>query len=514
VSAIIRQILRKRKRDIERRLAPASPAAWPHHPGPVFSASNIHYEVGERTRAVGCGGIGAIHQMVQRIGLAGEIDKRLRLLKIYMPYHESDHVLNVAYNVLCGGTCLDDLELRRNDEVYLNALGAPRVPDPTTAGDFCRRFCATDVQTLMDIVNDVRLGVWKQQPDAFFDEAIIDADGSIAPTTGEHKRGMDISYTGEWGYHPLVVSLANTREELYLANRPGNRPSHEGAAQYLDRSAALCRKGGFRKIVFRGDTDFSQTVHLDRWDEQGIEFFFGMDAMQNLRNIAEALAKDEWEPVERPAKYEVKTEPRRRRENEKEKIIRERGFKNLRLQSEDVAEFEYRPGACKKSYRVIVLRKNISVEKGEEVLFPEVRYFFWITNNRTMSKQEVVLFANRRCDQENIIEQLKNGVNAMRMPEHDLVSNWAYMVMASLAWNLKAWYALLLPEDGAHKEKRKSEKTAVLRMEFKRFLNCFMLLPCQVVRTGRRVVYKLLSWNPWLEVFFRALEVIRQPLRC
>jgi len=210
----------------------------------------------------------------------------------------------------------------------------------------------------------------------------------------------------------------------------------------------------------------------------------------------------------------VKTEPRRRRENEKEKIIRERGFKNLRLQSEDVAEFEYRPGACKKSYRVIVLRKNISVEKGEEVLFPEVRYFFWITNNRTMSKQEVVLFANRRCDQENIIEQLKNGVNAMRMPEHDLVSNWAYMVMASLAWNLKAWYALLLPEDGAHKEKRKSEKTAVLRMEFKRFLNCFMLLPCQVVRTGRRVVYKLLSWNPWLEVFFRALEVIRQPLRC
>ena len=93
-------------------------------------------------------------------------------------------------------------------------------------------------------------------------------DGTFAITTGECKQGMDISYKKEWGYHPLIVSLANTKEVLSIVNRPGNRPSHEGAAAEADRAAALCRKGGFRKIVFRGDTDFSQTVHLDRWNAQ------------------------------------------------------------------------------------------------------------------------------------------------------------------------------------------------------------------------------------------------------
>ncbi|MCD6395361.1 MAG: hypothetical protein J7M40_17900, partial [Planctomycetes bacterium] len=85
--------------------------------------------------------------------------------------------------------------------------------------------------------------------------------------------------------------------------------------------------------------------------------------------------------------------------------------------------------------------------------------------------------ANNRCNQENLIEQLKNGVQAMRMPVDNLVSNWAYMVMASLAWNLKAWYALLLPTKGRWHKKHKSQKRKVLRMEFKKFRNFFIMLP-------------------------------------
>ena len=140
----------------------------------------------------------------------------MSLLRRHLPYHESDHILNIAYNILCNGDCLEDIERLRNDEVYLDALGARRIPDPTTAGDFCRRFTEQDVQTLMNIINEVRLRVWANQPDEFFEEAIIDADGTIAGTMGECKEGMDISYKGIWGYHPLLISLANTADPLYL----------------------------------------------------------------------------------------------------------------------------------------------------------------------------------------------------------------------------------------------------------------------------------------------------------
>ena len=171
---------------------------------PMLTASNIHYELADRAQGLGAGGIGVMHLLARRSGLVETLDRRLHLLKIHQPYHESDHVLNIAYNVLCGGTCLEDLELRRHDEAYLDGLGAERIPDPTTAGDFCRRFGEPDIQTLMNAVNDIRLQVWREQPASFFDEAIIGADGTLLPTTGECKEGMDYSYKGVWGLSSAV----------------------------------------------------------------------------------------------------------------------------------------------------------------------------------------------------------------------------------------------------------------------------------------------------------------------
>src|SRR5947209_11269535 len=249
----------------------------------MLTASNIQYEIGDRGRGVVYGGIGALHLLVRKLGLAEAIDERLHLLKIHLPYHESDHVLNIAYNALCDGTCLEDIELRRNDEVFLDALAARRIPDPTTAGDFCRRFQPEDVHTLLDLFNDIRKQAWAGQPDAFFEQARIDADGTLVDTTGACKQGMDIAYNGTWGYHPLVVSLANTGEVLGLVNRSGNRPSHEGAAAEVDRCLTVCFRGGFRRVLLRGDTDFSQTEHLDRWHADGrIRFIFGYDSHANL----------------------------------------------------------------------------------------------------------------------------------------------------------------------------------------------------------------------------------------
>ena len=157
---------------------------------------------------------------------------------------------------------------------------------------------------------------------------------------------------------------------------------------------------------------------------------------------------------------------------------------------------------------------NLSVEKGDRRLFDEIRYFFYITNDRRLSAAKVVASAHQRCDQENLNAQLLSGVRALRAPVDNLESNWAYMVMSSLAWTLKAWLALLLPAKGRWKERHKAEKRAVLRMEFRTFLNAFMRVPCQIVRTGRRIVYRVLSWNPWQHVFLRAAEALRAPLRC
>ncbi len=508
------QKLSRRKHRIQRRLAKRLLANRGRR---VLAASNIIYEVADRTLALGPGGIGAVHLMVQNIGLPEVIDKHIHVLKIHLPYRESDHVLNIAYNVVASGTCLEDLELRRNDEAYLNALGAMRIPDPTTAGDFCRRF-TTDEQILwlMECFNEARLKVWKQQPAEFFKLAIIDVDGTVAPTCGECKQGMEMAYNGQWGYHPLLVSLANTKEVLYLVNRPGNRPSHDQADEYLDKAAILCQRGGFEHVLLRGDTDFEQTWKLDGWDASGlVTFIFGADACAGLVRRVEALPAESWRRLVRPAPYEVKTEERAKPENVKAQLVRKKGFKNLVLQWEDVAEFDYQPTLCKRSYRMIALRKKIAVEQGQERLFEQYRYFFYITNDRELSAEAVVFSANDRCDQENLIEQLKNGVRAMRNPLDNLHSNWAYMVMSSLAWTLKAWCGLLLPvTPGAPGEKHQEQKRLILKMEFKRFVNALIQLPCQIVRTGRQIVYRLLAWNPWARPLLRLAEAMRRPLRC
>ena len=512
MKAIIRKRLTKAKRRIERRLRAI---AWEEQAKPMLAAKDIQYEIAQRKRAVAAGGIGAMHLVAQRSGLVELIDRNVRVLKRHIPYHESDHVLNIAYNVLCGGSRLEHIEHRRNDEAYLDALGAQRIPDPTTEGDFCRRFETPEqVDILMEAINEARLNVWKKQPKRFFQEAVIDADGTIAETTGECKQGMDIAYNGKWGYSPLVISLANTGEPLYLYNRSGNRPSSEGAADYLDQAATLCRRAGFTSIRFRGDTDFTQTECLDRWNAGGVKFVFGIPAMANLVDIAESLENTAFSPLHRPAKYEVKTGPRRRPENVKERIVRQREYKNIRLQSEEVAEFDYRPTKCKTSYRVIVLKKNLTVERGEQRLFDDIHWFFYITNDRKKSAAGIVRDANGRCNQENLIAQLKGGVKAMAMPVDTLLSNWAYMVMASLAWTLKAWAALLLPENGRWAKKHREEKRTLLRMEFATFVQAMVQMPAAIIRTSRRIVYRLLSWNPWQHVFFRLLDQLRLPLRC
>lgn len=507
----LRNQLRKRKRQLKKRIDKTT----------GFSESRIRggkvkYELSEKQQAVGCGGIGMILQLVKELKLRQHINRAIPIFKLHAPYDETDHILNIALNLLSGGTCLEHLEHRRTDEAYLDALGSRRIPDPTTAGDFCRRFNQRNILLLMQAINQARQTVWKQQEDSFFDQATIEADGTFVETAAEKKQGIGLSYKGQWGYHPLVVSLAETEEVLYLHNRPGNRPSYENAAFYFDLSIAQCRKAGFRKIVLRGDTDFSQTEHLDRWNDDGVEFIFGYDAAPNLKEKADSLDENQWKPLKRDSRESAN--PRARRENFREQIVVEKEYKNLKLVGESYAEFDYQPTKCSQSYRMVVVRKEIQCSSGQQRLFDDdqIRYFFYITNTtkKACPAREVIRGANRRCNQENTISQLK-ACHCLKAPVDNLTSNWAYMVFASMAWTLKQWSGMMVRVKGnPHQRTKRSEiRNWVLRMEFATYLNSLIQIPAQVIRSARQTTFRLLSYRPTVDRLLTIHDHIGLPLR-
>ena len=477
----------------------------------MITAANIHYELGRRTHGLAPGGIGALLLVARRTGLIAAIDHHLHLLKRHLPYFESDHVLNIAFNLLAGGRRLEHLERLRNDEVYLDALGAVRIPDPTTEGDFCRRFREADVLDLMEAINTARLRVYAQQPADFFGEAIVDIDGTLVATDAECKEGVDIAYDGTWGYHPLVVTLANTAEPLFLVNRSGNRPSHEGAHAYIDRAIALCRRAGFRRIALRGDTDFSQTAHLDRWDAvEGVRFLFGMGANAALVARAEGLPADAYSFLERPPKYEIKTAPRQRPEHVKAEVVRRRGFETIHTLEEMVGRVRLSPDGLPGG--PIAWWCSASGWGSTRGRCGCARSTATSSSSPTTAPPRPTSWCSRRmaaATRRTSSRSSRGACRALTAPVDDLVSNWAYMVMASLAWTLKAWAALLLPEEPRHAEEHRAERRSWLRMEFATFRAAVIELPCQVVRGGGRLIYRLLSWNPWQGALLRLVERLR-----
>jgi hypothetical protein len=245
-----------------------------------------------------------------------------------------------------------------------------------------------------------------------------------------------------------------------------------------------------------------------------VKFVFGIDAMKNLYELAGELPPTAWKTLVRRAKYAVKTRPRKRPKNVKQQVVEARAFEDIRLVEEHVAEFRYRPVKCKRDYRVVVVWKELDIYRGQKKLFDDARCFFYITNDEAKSAEDIVFDANARCNQENLLAQLKGGVRSLTAPVDGLLSNWAYMVMASLAWSLKAWAALVLPETGRWQKAHQEEKRRLLRMDFGTFRAAMMNVPSQILSVGRRIVHRLLAWNPWQHVFFRLLDQLAKPLRC
>ena len=475
----------KRQEKLQARLANKD---FTSPPQPLLGDQPIRYELADRTRVISMGGIGAMHTLVTKLHLPEILNAKVSVLKRHLPYWESDHILSQCYNILTGGKPLQDINRLRRDEGYLEALGVERLPAPCTAGDFLRRFETEAVLIdLQEAINQARGTVWQRMEEERRSLAILDLDGTITPTDGECKQGMDYcAYKKQWGYGPLLISLAQTGEVLYVVNRPAAAASHQGAAAWVKRALPHVRSA-FETIWLRGDTDFSLTKEFDGWEEEGVMFIFGYDAHANLIEQAQALSVSAWERLKRPPPYEIKTKPRTQPDNVKQEIVEQRGFERIETVSEEVASFPYRPTACKKTYRMIVLRKHLEITKGGEWLRDEIVYFFYITNDWMSPTPELLLFYDERGGQEHLIGQLKSTIPVFHAPTDTLEANWAYMIIAALAWNLKIWYGLLLDEPELQQQ--------IQRMSFTSFLERFIHVPCQILTSGRRLIYRIVQFT-------------------
>ncbi len=454
---------------------------WPDTEGPVFRNRSVRIEIMSRQPVTADGGLALAHQIVTRVGLDRSINRHLRVLAFHLPYHESDHVLTHAYNLFVGGRYIEDIASLQHSPAIKNLLGAVRIPDPTTAGDFLRRFGIEDLRALQAAIDEARVRMWKKLPRRMRESITLDMDSTFKEVYGQCKQGADFSYNGKWSYHPLLFTLSETGECLRMINRPGNRPSAEGAAEELGPCLdQLC--ANFRRVYLRGDSKFAERAILLEALIHGVRFAIVQEMNRELVSIAMNLENRAWKPFRTDPTPLRGTgcERRRRRVRHRRRIARARGYAELSTAQEWVAEIPHRRRGIDQPLRLVFKRRLIE-EWTQQGLFTRYEYQAVISDipPQEMSGASVVRFAYKRCNQENAIEQAKNGLKAMQMPTGELLANGAFLLAAEIAWNLRAWLSLLaLPIE-------------TCAWEWGWFRRCFVHAPAHIVSRARSAVVRL-----------------------
>lgn len=453
--------------------------------GREFRFPNLKGTV-ESNDTTALGGLALAALLVKKLKVPQLINKGLSVLRAHRPYSEADHVLTHAFNLYLGGTAIEDIADLQQSDPLKRILGASRIPDPTTAGDFLRRLDEEDIRSLDGAIDEMHKNAWRRHSKKKQRVGRVDIDSHVHHVYGNQKEGADFTYKGGFGYHPLVFTLAETQECLRLINRPGNKTSADGTEDHLQDLVPLL-KGRFKRVIVRGDSAFARQAIFDVCDENEMYFAMVSPEHQNYREIAESIPKSQWKPFRaRDASSKRKgkhVKIRKRRKNLRSRAARDRNKRDLQLVKQWVAEVDYKPARSKKAYRLVIRRQQIE-EYGNGSLFDLWRYRYVLSNlPKSYSAEEVTRETYRRCDQENIIEQLQSGVAAMRMPLGTLLANHAYLLCARIAHNLKAWLALLaLPAES-------------MRWEWKRFRKAFIYVAARVTTKGRQVFINLSAAN-------------------
>ena len=430
----------------------------------------------EASDATPYGGLALASGLVRSLGIADDLNRELALLSSHRPYFESDHVLTHVYNLYGGGSCIEDIADLQTSEPVRRMLGAERIPDPTTAGDFLRRFDVDNLRRFDQVIDQAQEKVWRRHyGKKKAARGIVDLDSHVHPVYGDQKEGTDFTYKGSFGYHPLVISLAGTMECLRLVNRTGNTASAEGSEGHLRELFPMLGQR-FKQVIVRGDSAFAKQAIFDACEDAGQFFAVVSPVQQNFASLFEALPGEAWKPYRDRAPGQSRGVKRRKRGcNQRRARARARNKRDLQLKKQWVAEIAYQPTRGKKPYRLIARYQEIE-EHEQGHLFMLTRFRFALSNlPSSVSAQEVMDLTYQRCDQENLIEQLQSGVAAMRMPTGGMHSNAAFLTCARLAHNLKPWLAqLALPKE-------------TMRWEWKRFRRAFLYCAARVVRTARQV---------------------------
>jgi hypothetical protein len=468
---------------------------WPKTQGRVMRSPLLHLESDPRGEITHYGGLVLAQQFVRRFQVAQRLDSALVLFKRHAPYHESDHVLALAYTLYADGTCLEDQAVLQGSEAVRRMVGACRIPDPTTAGDFLRRFkTAHDVTQLSGVIDDIEEAVWSKLPGKIrrrrkkHEWALVDLDGHIKPLYGVQKEGADFSYNGCWSYQPLVVSLAGSGECLKVVNQPGSARSSDAAAKALRE--VLPRVGRhFRGAIVRGDTDFDRSDIFNAAMDEGAYFAIGGRMHPNRAALVERIAEENWKPfIPRAKRAQQKGLPRHGyTPNWRRSQAAKHGFRRLRTIAQWVSEIEYQPQGLAAPCRMIVRRVLIEETDGQGALFEHFRYRLVLTNlPRSYTARQIIDITYQRCDQENVIEQFGQGIAGWRMPVAEFMGNSAWLEIARLAWNLGKWIAqIALPSE-------------VVRWEWKRFRRHFVYVAAKVLKLGRAWVVRLAGSHRFL----------------
>lgn len=443
-----------------------------------LSLPQLHVHRDRPADTTGYGGLALVQKLAREVNFSQHIAEHVKVLKVHQGYGESDHLFHLLSAFFAGASCVEDVAQLQSDATYRQLAGVARVSAPSTMGDFLRRFSRSDLNALKTAIWGMRRDAWKKLKAKTRRWASLDLDSKICSVYGEQKEGADYGYEGTYGYHPEMLSLAETGEWLDVINRSCNRVSGDMAVYLLRRNLPGVQER-FHNVCVRGDTKFGRGDLLLECERHGANVCVGWMATPKLVKLAEALPPEVWKPLERRATAASEgSRTRSKKPNRRRMRARRRGYLDKKLKHEWVAEFSYHPTYKKrpmtKAYRIVVLRKQVEVAK-KTGLFDLFTYRFILTDLPEPNLSKLVHYAHGRSNQENLIEQAKNGLSAFRMPTGQFLANEVWMTVAMLAHNFKSYLCLLaLGEDK-------------LGWEWKRFRFNFLYIVARITRASRQL---------------------------